>query len=68
MEVYRFPHLGASIYIALFENVKNASSLRARLVTASTMTGPEGEAERMAVNYAFIQSQLVWPYVVSGYH
>jgi EKC/KEOPS complex subunit CGI121/TPRKB len=61
MEAYRFPHFDASIYIALFNNVENASSLRTRLVTASTMTGEEGEAERAAVNFAFIDARLVCP-------
>jgi EKC/KEOPS complex subunit CGI121/TPRKB len=59
MEAYHYPHFGASIYVALFNNVQNASSLRARLVVASTMTGEEGEAERAAVNFAFIDARLV---------
>jgi len=59
MEAYRFPHFGASVYVAMFNNVRNAYSLRARLVAASTMTGEEGKMERAAVNFAFIDAQLV---------
>jgi EKC/KEOPS complex subunit CGI121/TPRKB len=59
MEVYHFPHLGASVHAALFHDVQNAASLRARLVKASTMTGEEGVTERAAVNFAFIDARLV---------
>lgn len=59
MESVHFPHFPASVHIALFKNVKNAASLRARLVTASTMEGEEGERERAAVNFAFIDGRLV---------
>jgi hypothetical protein len=59
MEVYRFPHLKATVYISIFKKVENASSLKARLVAASTMQGEEGECERTAVNFAFIDAKLV---------
>lgn len=59
MEVYHFPHLGASVHATLFHDVQNAASLRARLVKASTMTGEEGVTERAAVNFAFIDARLV---------
>jgi hypothetical protein len=59
MEVYHFPHFGASVHVALFHDVQNAVSLRARLVKASTMPGEEGVAERAAVNFAFIDARLV---------
>lgn len=59
MEVYYFPHLGASVHAALFHDVKNAALLRARLISASTMTGDEGMKEREAVNFAFIDARLV---------
>lgn len=59
MESVQFPHFPASVHIALFNNVKNATPLKARLVTASTMEGEEGERERAAVNFAFIEGRLV---------
>jgi hypothetical protein len=59
MEVYRFPHLKATVYISIFQKVENASSLKARLVAASTMQGEEGVFERAAVNFAFIDAKLV---------
>ncbi|CAG7850730.1 SubName: Full=Related to ERG20-Farnesyl-pyrophosphate synthetase {ECO:0000313/EMBL:CCA68513.1} [Serendipita indica DSM 11827] len=59
MESYQIPHSGASVFVALFKNVTNAASLKKRLVTASTMAGDEGIAERAAVNFAFIDARLV---------
>jgi len=59
MESVQFPHFPASVHIALFNNVKNPASLRARLITASMMEGEEGERERAAVNFAFIDGRLI---------
>ncbi|PVF93536.1 CGI-121-domain-containing protein [Serendipita vermifera] len=59
MEAYQFPHLGTTIYLALFKNVQNAASLKARLVAASTMQGEEGVQERAAVNFAFVDGRLI---------
>ncbi|KAI0753593.1 CGI-121-domain-containing protein [Irpex lacteus] len=62
MEVYRYhqfpPHL-RTVHIALFSNVQNAAELRNRLVQAASMTGPEGERERKAVNFAFVDARLI---------
>lgn len=49
----------SNVHIALFTNVTNATELRNRLVQASTMSGPEGDAERQAVDFAFIDATLV---------
>lgn len=59
MESVHFPHFPASVHIALFNNVKNAKSLRTRLIAASTMEGEDGERERAAVNFGFIDGRLV---------
>ncbi|KAI5119627.1 hypothetical protein M0805_007891 [Coniferiporia weirii] len=62
METYtykQFQGLPATVHIALFASVKNAAKLRARIVKASTAEGAEGEAERDAVNFAFIEARLV---------
>jgi len=39
--------------------VTNASKLRARIVRASTMGGLEGETEREAVKFSFVNARLV---------
>ncbi|KAI0084218.1 CGI-121-domain-containing protein [Irpex rosettiformis] len=62
MEVYRyqqFPSHLATVHVALFDNVTNADELHARLIRASTLTGSEGETEREAVNFAFIDARLI---------
>lgn len=59
MEVYHFPHFGASVHIACFNNVKCAALLRQRLVKAASMPGEAGVRERDAVNFAFIDARLV---------
>lgn len=57
---YKFfpPHL-SHVHIALFTDVKNAPELRSRLIKASTMEGEEGEKEREAVNFAFVDAAPV---------
>lgn len=59
MESYQFPLHQASVHIALFHNVANAAQLRSRLVSASTMEGPEGDKERDLLDYAFIEANMV---------
>ncbi|KAL5508606.1 hypothetical protein ACEPAH_6225 [Sanghuangporus vaninii] len=62
METYiykHFPDRISSVHIALFTTVKNAAELRSRIVKATSMEGPEGEAERQALNFAFIEAKLV---------
>ncbi|EJD35969.1 CGI-121-domain-containing protein [Auricularia subglabra TFB-10046 SS5] len=59
METWQYPAFSAVVHLALFERVQNAKALRARLISASTMPGAEGDAEREAVNFAFIDASLV---------
>ena len=62
MEIYRysqFPPELATVYVTLFTGVHNAAELKKRLVTASVMPGDEGEIEREAVNFAFVDARLV---------
>lgn len=60
LEVYRCPEfIYPVIYAAKFKHVKNAGAIRERIVKASTMEGPEGDKERDAVNFAFINAKLV---------
>ncbi|EJD00788.1 CGI-121-domain-containing protein [Fomitiporia mediterranea MF3/22] len=62
MESYTYKHFPdqlTTVHVALFTNVQNAAELRARIVNASTMQGSEGEQERDAVSFAFIEAKLV---------
>lgn len=60
LEVYRCPEfIYPVIYAAKFKHVKNAGAIRERIVKAATMEGPEGDKERDAVNFAFINAKLV---------
>jgi EKC/KEOPS complex subunit CGI121/TPRKB len=49
------------VHIALYTGVSNAATLRQRIINAASATGPEGDAEREAVNFAFIDARLVSP-------
>ncbi|KAI0077604.1 CGI-121-domain-containing protein [Panus rudis PR-1116 ss-1] len=62
MESFYYPQHppeSSYVHVALFTNVTNASELRDRLVKAASMAGPEGVAEREAVDFAFIDATLV---------
>jgi EKC/KEOPS complex subunit CGI121/TPRKB len=59
MEIFAYPHFGATVHVALFKHVVNAARLRARIVRASTLEGKEGDVEREAVNFAFVDARLV---------
>ncbi|KXN90555.1 hypothetical protein AN958_04227 [Leucoagaricus sp. SymC.cos] len=62
MDLFYFPHLTpdrAATHVALFRNVKNAASLRKRIISAATMEGEAGELEREEVNFAFIDARLI---------
>jgi hypothetical protein len=59
MESFAYPHFSSKAHVALFNCVTNAAELRARIVRASTLEGDEGDAEREAVNFAFIDARLV---------
>lgn len=62
MESFVYPQFGpnsSTVHIALYNAVKNAGELRNRIIRASTLEGPEGDAEREAVNFAFVEARLV---------
>ena len=62
METFHYPQLPsefATIYIALSTDVGNATELKKGLVAASIMPGEEGDIEREAVNFAFVDARLV---------
>ncbi|EJF55777.1 CGI-121-domain-containing protein [Dichomitus squalens LYAD-421 SS1] len=62
MHTFHYPHLPtelSTVHVALFNNVTNSSEIRSRIVRASQLHGPDGEAEREAVNFAFIDARLI---------
>ena len=51
MQSFRYAHLPAelsTVHVALFTNVTNSAALRARIVSASQLEGPDGDAEPSA--------------------
>ncbi|KAJ7164708.1 kinase binding protein CGI-121-domain-containing protein [Mycena crocata] len=62
MESYQLPqflaHLSC-VHAALYTNVSESDLLRKRLVAASTAEGPDGERERDALNFSFIEARLI---------
>jgi EKC/KEOPS complex subunit CGI121/TPRKB len=59
MEIFAYPHFNSTVHVALFKHVTNAANLRSRIVRASTIEGTEGDLEREAVNFAFVDARLV---------
>jgi len=62
METYHYPQFPADashVHIALFTNVSNSAQLRSRIVQAASLEGHEGDVERNAVNFAFIDARLI---------
>jgi len=59
METFAYPHFSSTVHVALFVHVTNSAKLRARIIRASTLDGVEGQAEREAVNFAFVDARLV---------
>jgi EKC/KEOPS complex subunit CGI121/TPRKB len=59
MESFDYPLFSSTVHIALFSYVTNAAKLKARIVRASTSEGIEGQVEREAVNFAFVDARLV---------
>ncbi|KAF8554973.1 CGI-121-domain-containing protein [Imleria badia] len=60
LEVYRCPEfIHPIVFAAKFKHVKNAGAIRERIVKAATTVGPEGDKERDAVNFAFINATLI---------
>jgi hypothetical protein len=62
METFLYPqfpdHL-SHVRIALFTQVVNSTELRSRIIKAATLDGEHGVLERDAVNFSFINAQLV---------
>ena len=54
-----FKRSSSHVHVVLFRNVSNSADLKNRIIAASTAEGEEGEKEREAVNFAFIDARLV---------
>ncbi|KAI0273122.1 CGI-121-domain-containing protein [Russula aff. rugulosa BPL654] len=59
MESFDYPQFSSTVHVALFKHVTNAAKLKARIVRASTLEGTEGQTEREAVNFAFVDARLI---------
>ena len=62
MESYtlsQFPAPYSTVHLALFRNLRNASSIRTRLIEAAKMGGPEGEEARKKVEFGFVDAAYV---------
>lgn len=62
METYTLPFFPPNIgtvHVAYFEDVTNAAAIRKRLVEAARMEGAEGDAARQAVDFAFVDAEMV---------
>jgi hypothetical protein len=59
MESYTYHQFPAFVYVALYINVCNSPILRQRIIKASTLCGEQGNHEREAVSFAFIDPRLV---------
>lgn len=69
LERLTYPHFEgdlSTVYIGLLENVKNSASLRSRIIAAASAQGTEGDVEREAVNFAFIDARTVSTMIPSG--
>ncbi|KAG2114646.1 CGI-121-domain-containing protein [Suillus discolor] len=60
METYYYSQFNhAVVRVALFDDVTNAAAIRSRIVQAARNLGVDGNTEREAVNFAFIDARLI---------
>jgi hypothetical protein len=59
MESFSYQQCNLIVSVGLYTAVRNAAALRGRLISAATMAGSQGESEREALNFAFIDARLV---------
>lgn len=60
METITYNNFQANVHVALFTSVANSKDIRERIIKASTAEGAQGDAEREAVNFAFVNANLVY--------
>ncbi|KAG2125892.1 kinase binding protein CGI-121-domain-containing protein [Suillus cothurnatus] len=60
METYYYSQFNnAVVHVALFDDVTNAAAIRSRIVRAARNLSVDGDTEREAVNFAFIDARLI---------
>ncbi|GAA6061398.1 hypothetical protein JCM10212_000658 [Sporobolomyces blumeae] len=60
MESIRLAHAQSTVHVALYTNVENASTLRQRLIHASTLPDDDdGNSQRQQVDFAFIDAAMI---------
>ncbi|KAH8919762.1 hypothetical protein BT69DRAFT_1337018 [Atractiella rhizophila] len=59
MESFPLPYLDTTVHLMLIRNVSNAPMLLKRIRAASTNKTPEGEREREAVNFCFLDAAMI---------
>ncbi|RDX44704.1 CGI-121-domain-containing protein [Lentinus brumalis] len=62
MQSFHYPHLPSeysNVHVALFTDVTNSAEIRSRIVRAAQLEGPDGETEREAVSFAFLDARLI---------
>lgn len=59
MESFRFNHNKNVAYALLFIPVNDPGKIKQRIIDAAKIEGPEGDEEREAVNFSFIEASLV---------
>ncbi|KAF5390473.1 hypothetical protein D9757_005239 [Collybiopsis confluens] len=59
MQTFRFDHDRYSAYALLFSPVRDPGKIKQRIVAAANIQGSEGDQERDAVNFAFIEPALI---------
>ncbi|KAI0706891.1 CGI-121-domain-containing protein [Cerioporus squamosus] len=62
MQSFHYSHLPSefsNVQVALFTDVTNSAEIRSRIVRAAQLEGLDGETEREAVNFAFLDARLI---------
>jgi hypothetical protein len=60
MDTYYYTHFNhAVVHVALFNDVTNSAAIRSRIIQAARIPGVDGDTEREAINFAFIDARLV---------
>ncbi|KAJ8592154.1 CGI-121-domain-containing protein [Rhizopogon salebrosus TDB-379] len=60
MDTYYYTHFNhAVVHVALFNDVTNSAAIRSRIIQAARIPGVDGDTEREAINFAFIDARLI---------
>lgn len=70
METYTLAHLPPAyrrLSIAYFSDVQNAAEIKKELVRSAQMEGPEGDAARRRMDFAFVEADVVRTSFIPGF-